>query len=162
MIEPHIDAIATLDTPQDAALLALNNAHAKETSFLSEDQWRSMIAGAFTAACVGGTSALLIAFDQDAQYANPNFEWFGERWSRFVYIDRVIVAEDHRGEGLVAEEDCGQGKLAPLLGNDKQRALDHTHHQSSESSVMHGGQPPMRIRITQRPVAARKKASTPH
>ncbi len=100
MIEPHIDAIATLDTPQDAALLALNNAHAKETSFLSEDQWRSMIAGAFTAACVGGTSALLIAFDQDAQYANPNFEWFGERWSRFVYIDRVIVAEDHRGEGL--------------------------------------------------------------
>ena len=59
-----------------------------------------MIAGAFTAACVGGTSALLIAFDQDAQYANPNFEWFGERWSRFVYIDRVIVAEDHRGEGL--------------------------------------------------------------
>ena len=78
--------------------------------------------------------------------------------------DELFGDEDARfgGEGLVAEEGCGQGKLAPLLGNDKQRALDHTHHQSSESSVMHGGQPPMRIRITQRPVAARKKVSTPH
>lgn len=118
MTPPRINAIATLDTQQDAALLALTNAHAKETSFLSEDRWRSMIANAFSATCVSGTSALLIAFDQNAQYDNPNFEWFGERWSRFVYIDRVIVAEGHRGEGL-----------ARLLYGDLFARMKDTGHQ---------------------------------
>ena len=44
--------------------------------------------------------AFLLAFDQDAPYDNPNFRWFGARYSRFVYVDRIVVASSARGRGL--------------------------------------------------------------
>jgi predicted GNAT superfamily acetyltransferase len=43
---------------------------------------------------------MLIALDQDAPYASPNFRWFQARYARFVYIDRVIVAPPARGRGV--------------------------------------------------------------
>ena len=83
-----------------SALLTLNNAHARETSFLTPEKWRPLINGAFAATCISGPAALLIAFDQDADYDSPNFKWFCARLSRFVYVDRIIVAAGHRGGGL--------------------------------------------------------------
>lgn len=47
-----------------------------------------------------GGAALLIAFDQDADYDSPNFRWLRERLLRFVYVDRIIVADDQRGGGI--------------------------------------------------------------
>ncbi len=64
----QIQEIAGQDRPTLDALLALNNSHATETSFL-----------------------------------NPNFAWFSERLSRFVYVDRVIVDSGHRGQGLARQ-----------------------------------------------------------
>ena len=49
---------------------------------------------------VGAADALLLAFDQGADYENPNFQWFHDRFDRFVYIDRVVVAPEKRGRGL--------------------------------------------------------------
>ncbi|MHB1205217.1 MAG: GNAT family N-acetyltransferase [Rhodospirillaceae bacterium] len=49
---------------------------------------------------MGDAEALLLAFDQDAGYDNPNFRWFKSRFPRFVYIDRVVVAQAMRGRGL--------------------------------------------------------------
>ena len=49
---------------------------------------------------IGDADALLLAFDQDANYDNPNFNWFRERFDRFVYIDRVVVSPQKRGQGL--------------------------------------------------------------
>ena len=42
------------------------------------------------------TSSALIAFDQDADYDSPNFLWFRERYGRFVYVDRNVVAPAQR------------------------------------------------------------------
>lgn len=89
-----IDGRAPLD-----ALLALNNAHAGELSWLDEDRFRHLIAQALLALRVGD-DAMLIAFDQDARYDSPNFLWFRERFERFVYVDRVVVAGAARGRGL--------------------------------------------------------------
>ncbi|MEJ0059104.1 MAG: GNAT family N-acetyltransferase [Terricaulis sp.] len=44
--------------------------------------------------------AFLIAFDQTANYSSPNFLWFRERFARFVYVDRIVVAEEARKQGL--------------------------------------------------------------
>ncbi|TIR91927.1 MAG: GNAT family N-acetyltransferase, partial [Mesorhizobium sp.] len=41
----------------------------------------------------------IMCFDQDASYESPNFLWFRERYSRFVYVDRVVVAAEARGRG---------------------------------------------------------------
>lgn len=95
-----IETIASQDEEMNAALIALNNANAIETSFLTSENWQSMIAGAFSATCMKGPAALLITFDQDANYDSVNFQWFRERLDRFVYIDRIVVSENHRGAGL--------------------------------------------------------------
>jgi predicted GNAT superfamily acetyltransferase len=50
----------------------------------------------------GGRDAFLIAFDEGAAYASPNFLWLKRRLSRFVYVDRVVVAAHARGQGLAA------------------------------------------------------------
>jgi uncharacterized protein len=84
----------------EAAVLALNNAHAVELSWLDADRLRSMLAQAFYARRSGSIDAFLIAFDQDARYDSPNFLWFHARYPRFVYIDRIAVAPSARGRGL--------------------------------------------------------------
>ena len=84
----------------DAAALALNNAHATELSFLDSPRFARLVRAAFLARRIGHIEALLLAFDQDANYDSPNFLWFRERYSRFVYVDRIVVAPAQRGRSL--------------------------------------------------------------
>lgn len=93
MIEP-VDTEAAED-----AFLSLNNAHAVELSWLEPDRLRVLLARAFRARRVAH-DAFLLAFDRDADYDSPNFRWFRARYPRFVYIDRVVVADAARGRGL--------------------------------------------------------------
>ena len=44
----------------------------------------------------GQTAGFLIAFDPQAEYSSPNFQWFKNRYKNFVYIDRIVVAPDFR------------------------------------------------------------------
>lgn len=82
------------------ALLALNNHHQVELSPLTLDGLRRLVAEAFAAARAGEADALLIAFDQDADYDGANFIWFRDRYPRFVYVDRIVVLSGARGRGL--------------------------------------------------------------
>jgi predicted GNAT superfamily acetyltransferase len=43
---------------------------------------------------------LLVAFRDDSTYDNPNFHWLKLRYQSFFYIDRVVVSEEARGQGL--------------------------------------------------------------
>src|SRR5688500_14578497 len=68
-------------------VLALNNANAVETSWLTERALRSLVAMACHATRIdepGGIGALLIALDQHAPYDSPNFSWFKDRHRSFV------------------------------------------------------------------------------
>jgi uncharacterized protein len=81
-------------------MLALNNAHQTETGFLERAALVSMIErGFYSAYAKDGNDALIITFDQAADYDSPNFKWFQSRFDRFVYVDRIIVAEHARGQG---------------------------------------------------------------
>ena len=80
------------------ALLKLNNDFAAELSPLDAERGRHLVRHAFMARAIG-CEALLLAFDQDAAYDNPNFQWFKERYDRFVYIDRVVVTPVRQGWG---------------------------------------------------------------
>jgi predicted GNAT superfamily acetyltransferase len=82
-----------------AALVDLNNAHAVELSWLEPDGLGRLVAEAFAAMRIGDGEALLLAFDQDADYDSPNFLWFRSRFERFVYVDRIVVAARARGRG---------------------------------------------------------------
>ena len=82
-------------------MLALNAMHEKQTSPLERASLEAMLAAAFWWEAPGeAPDALLIAFDQGADYDSPNFGWFKSRHARFVYIDRIVVARRAQGRGL--------------------------------------------------------------
>lgn len=50
----------------------------------------------------GRVSAFLLAFREGADYDSPNYLWFGARYPRFLYVDRVVVDGAAQGRGLGA------------------------------------------------------------
>ena len=99
------------DVDDIAAMLALNNDFAVETSVLNMASLRQLIASSFYVRLSGQADAFCIALDQDAQYENVNFDWFRRRYRRFIYIDRVVVSAHARGNGI-ARKMYGELKLA--------------------------------------------------
>src|SRR5579863_399358 len=107
-------AIRTLKSASEP-LLALNNAHATELSALTLDQFNHLIRQSFYAAAIGQADALLLTFDQSADYDSPNFLWFRAHFAQeqallaacadanpnpnFIYVDRVVTAPAARGRG---------------------------------------------------------------
>lgn len=95
----RIENIRDQSSNRHDELIALNNVHRQETSFLTPGAWNELVSGAYSATCVGA-DGFLIAFDQDAVYDSPNFIWFKRGYTRFVYVDRIVVAGSARGQGL--------------------------------------------------------------
>ena len=85
--------------PLAKTLLALNNAHARELSWLEPERLQHLVSQTFMARRIGNLDAFLLAFDQDADYDSPNFLWFRARYPRFVYVDRIVVTTSARGRG---------------------------------------------------------------
>ncbi|HET9817609.1 MAG TPA: GNAT family N-acetyltransferase [Rhodanobacteraceae bacterium] len=48
----------------------------------------------------GHLAGFLIALRDSTEHASSNFQWFRKHCGEFVYIDRVIVGDMHRGHGL--------------------------------------------------------------
>lgn len=91
------EPISPADEP---AVLALNNIHAEELSWLGPERLRHLIGQAFYSRRIGSLDAFILAFDHTADYDSPNYLWFRERYPRFVYVDRIAVAAQARGRGL--------------------------------------------------------------
>ncbi len=81
-------------------MLALNNEHAAELSWLEPQALSDLLRMAYHARVGSDQDSFLIAFDDKAAYASPNFLWFRHRFDRFVYVDRVAVSAAARGRGL--------------------------------------------------------------
>jgi predicted GNAT superfamily acetyltransferase len=88
-------------TPSDLpALLALNNAHAAELGALSAEALSHLFEISFRARTTDDADAFFIALQQGAKYDSQNYRWFAERFTRFAYIDRVVVAAGARKAGV--------------------------------------------------------------
>lgn len=101
------------------ALLALNNAHAVELSWLEPEGLTHLVAEAFVARRVGVADALLLTFDQAADYDSVNYLWFRERYPSFVYVDRVVVGDSARGRGLARALYDALFAAAKAAGHDR-------------------------------------------
>ena len=67
----------------------------------------------------GQVAAFLMGFRKGDDYDGVNFAWFAQRYSDFVYVDRIVVAPEFRGR-----------KLADLLYDDfesfaRERVIRH-------------------------------------
>ena len=101
------------------ALLRVNNASARETSLLSPDRFDQMIESACVATFIEPGKAFLLAFEQTDNYDGGHFKWFCGRYDRFLYVDRVVVAEEYRSRGY------GRMLYANLFA--RTRELGHTY-----------------------------------
>ena len=102
------------------AMLALSAAHEEETGPLDDAKLTHMLGSAFhTATADAGADGFLITFDQSSDYDGVNFKWFVERYTKFVYIDRVIVAPHARGRGLARSFYEGLFDRARDAGHDR-------------------------------------------
>lgn len=64
---------------------------------------RARSEGYFRAAYRGGEPAgFLLAMNEAADYDSLNFLWFRDHYQSFIYVDRIVVGEDHRRCGLAA------------------------------------------------------------
>ena len=137
MSEPKIGNIAEQGADAQALLLELNNAHARQTSLLTRERWDRLVGAAFAADCVDRAAALLIAFDQAADYDSPNFVWFRERYAKFVYVDRIVVSEDHQGRGLARRLYEGLFRKARAAGHDRVVCEVNSLPPNPESDAFH-------------------------
>lgn len=108
--------------PAEAAdidtILAINAAAETETSPLDEARLARLLAEAFRATIAAPADGFLIALDQNSRIEGANFAWFKARHSRFVYVDRLVVAAAARGGGI------GRALYRDLF--DAARQADHT------------------------------------
>ena len=96
--------IQPVNAEQLERCLLINNNAAPNVSWLTLDEMRGFAdeADYFRVAilddCVAG---FLIALSKNHDYQSPNYLWFKANYDSFIYIDRVIVAPEFRGKGLV-------------------------------------------------------------
>lgn len=140
------------------AVLALNNEHAEELSWLEPAELAHLVAQAFYAPGIGNLEAFLIAFDQDADYSSPNFLWFKARYPRFVYVDRILVAPEARGRGHARSlyddlferaKQAGHDVVVCEINSDPPNPVSEAFHAALGFSdvgeaVIHGGKKAVR------------------
>jgi len=92
--------IRTADPRDFETICSLNLAEVHHTSAMDVARLTELIAIScyHKVASLGGiVSAFLLAMSNDAPYVNDNFEWFNKKYSRFIYVDRVVVSRASRG-----------------------------------------------------------------
>ncbi|MBW2636902.1 MAG: GNAT family N-acetyltransferase [Deltaproteobacteria bacterium] len=45
----------------------------------------------------GNVAAFLLAIGENCSYQNENYEWFSSRYTKFLYIDRIVVDAKYGG-----------------------------------------------------------------
>jgi predicted GNAT superfamily acetyltransferase len=86
------------------AFVALNNGAAPDILPLDADRFRQLLGFGGISAGIRSHDRLVAAalwFDETTRdYDSPNYRWFLDRFDRFTYVDRIIVAPELRGRGL--------------------------------------------------------------
>jgi predicted GNAT superfamily acetyltransferase len=85
------------------ALLALNLASVRELSELNEERLQAILSFAHRSLVVesaGEVVAFALVIAPGSAYDSRNYRWFGDRFERFLYLDRVVVADGQRRRGI--------------------------------------------------------------
>jgi predicted GNAT superfamily acetyltransferase len=86
-------------------LLALNHASLQELSELDLRRLQLILSLAHRSLAVeraGEVVGFALAIAPGTRYDSRNYGWFGARFERFLYLDRVVVAATWRRRGIAA------------------------------------------------------------
>ncbi|MBT8146042.1 MAG: GNAT family N-acetyltransferase [Gammaproteobacteria bacterium] len=104
-------------------IVELNETEVKQTSTMDTDRLRvldSLSSYHRVYEVAGKVEGFLLAIDSKKAYENANFRWFAERYPDFIYIDRIVVNANHKGQGIGRKLyrdlfDCVNSHELPLV-----------------------------------------------
>lgn len=146
MSGPDVQPLGPLTPGLRDRLLALNNAHAAELSWLDADRLAMLARQAFWAARVGDmdgaaragdVDGFVLALDHTADYDSPNYRWFRNRFGGFAYVDRIVIAPAARGRGLARLLYDGVFAAAAAAGHDAVMAEVNHEPPNPASDALH-------------------------
>ncbi|HET8604234.1 MAG TPA: GNAT family N-acetyltransferase [Marmoricola sp.] len=118
------------------AVLALNERHVELLAPMDEDRLVELRGLADRAAVIehdGRMAGFVLTFRSGTGYDSANYRWFSERYDDFYYLDRVVVHEDFRRQGLATavydELEAHARTLSPVF------ALEVNLHPPNEPSL---------------------------
>lgn len=92
--EAAVPAVSSIDEPSLAAL------H-RQAEFLTVARSEGTLVG------------FLLVLDENADYASLNYQYFKRHYDRFLYVDRIVVSEACRGQGVGASLYSALFEAAP-------------------------------------------------
>jgi predicted GNAT superfamily acetyltransferase len=95
------------------AIVELNEHEVQHTSPMDLERLRyldSISAYHKVATVDDSVAAFLLAMKDGCGYVNENYEWFAERYPRFLYVDRIVVSSKFQGrrQGFMLYQDLFQ------------------------------------------------------
>ena len=93
------------DTALLQEMLALNNAAVPAVNALDLPTLERIVTRSAHCRVVHdavGLAGFVLCLPHGGDYWSDNYRWFSERYAEFLYLDRVVVAERLRGQGLGA------------------------------------------------------------
>jgi predicted GNAT superfamily acetyltransferase len=85
------------------ALLALNGESVHFLAPLTRERLEELHCKAslhWVAERDGRAAGFVLAFREGLRHDSVNYQWFAERYSSYLYVDRVVVGSDSRGLGV--------------------------------------------------------------
>jgi uncharacterized protein len=95
--------LRTLRDTDVADVLSLNHANVSALSPLDESRLRALRALADRVDILdveGAFAGFVMTFASGTAYESDNYRWFTDRHERFYYLDRIVLAEGFRRQGL--------------------------------------------------------------
>ena len=99
----NTEIITGITAAHYADILRINQDNVEMLSPLDEKGLAELLQKAALARAAVADSrvaAFVIALREGTDYQSVNYRWFGSRLDRFLYIDRIAVAQEYRGRGL--------------------------------------------------------------
>ena len=84
-------------------MLSLNNAAEPHVNALPQHEFDWLVAHAAYFRLLedaGGLAGFVLCLPSGIDYWSGNYKWFTERYTTFLYLDRVVVAPRARGSGV--------------------------------------------------------------
>jgi uncharacterized protein len=100
-------------------VLALNQPVSAMTSVLDAQRLGQLLAWSAyprVVECDGEAAAFVLTFQSGAPYDSSYFGWFADRYDSFLYLDRIVVAEAYRRQGIGRFTYDAMEELATPLG----------------------------------------------
>ena len=131
------------------AIAALNEVFVSVTSPMDSERFLALLALSsfcLVAEDANGLLGFVIAMTNGAPYDNGNYKWFDDRVSDMVYVDRIVLASEARGQGIgrelyryLSELALGAGCSVMTAEMDIEPPNTHSlHFHSKRGFVEHG------------------------